>query len=62
MATSDELFTVDGVQCKLQKAGMLTVGLNVPKPLRFPFKRKADDEATRTALREHKKFAAAVWQ
>ena len=39
---------------------MLTVGVNVPKPLRFPMKRKADDEATRDAVRKHNKFAAAL--
>ena len=55
-----ELFWVDDVQCKPQNGGMLTVGVNVPKPLRFPIKRKADDEATRKAVRQHKKFAAAA--
>ena len=39
---------------------MLTVGVNVPKPLRFPIRQKADDEATREVVRKHPKFAAAV--
>jgi hypothetical protein len=60
MASTDEVITVDGVQCKSQKGGMLTVGVNVPKPLRFPIKRKADDVATCNAVREHRKFAAAA--
>ena len=57
---SNDVLTVDGVECKLQKGDMLTIGINVPKPLRFPIKRKATDDATREAVRGHKKFAAAA--
>lgn len=59
-AAANDSLDVDGVECKPQKGGMLTVGINVPKPLRFPMKRKADKEATRDAVRKHPKFAAAV--
>ena len=60
MSAVDALLTVDGVECKRQKGGMLTVGINVPKPLRFPVKQKADDNATRESVRKHPKFAAAM--
>ena len=59
-AAAEDSLDVDGVECKPQKGNMLTVGVNVPKPLRFPMKRKADDEATRDAVRKHNKFAAAL--
>ena len=60
MSANDELLTVDGVQCKPQKSNMLTCGVNVPKPLRFPMKRKADDDGTCKAVRQHPKFGAAL--
>ena len=49
-----------GVECKPQKGGMLTVGVNVPKALRFLVKRKTTDEETKETVRLHKKFAAAA--